>query len=373
MSDRAGRESQVIPSPLARSKNARRKDALVLFHEARGSDKMHFPGYTRRHMSAPATGKPIPDVITLGPLQENELEAADRVFRLAFGTFIGLPDALKFASGCDYVRTRWKADPAAALAARVDGRLAASNFVSVWGSVGLFGPLTVHPEFWNAGIAKRLMEPTMELLEQRGVRLAGLYTQAQSVLHVRLYQKYGFWARFLTAIMAKEVVPAARAVPYAAWSQLSEEARKEAFRRCREVTNSVFAGLDLAHEIRSVALQGLGETLLLEGGAPLDGFAVCHCGPGTEAGDGTCYIKFGVVRSGAGAAERFERLLDACEAFAVGRGLSRLTGGVNMGRLEAYRGMLRLGFRTFTQGVAMTRNAETGYNRPDAFVIDDWR
>jgi hypothetical protein len=35
--------------------------------------------------------------------------------------------------------------------------------------------------------------------------------------------------------------------------------------------------------------------------------------------------------------------------------------------------MLQTGFRTTTQGVAMQLNADPGYNRPDVFLIDDWR
>jgi hypothetical protein len=35
--------------------------------------------------------------------------------------------------------------------------------------------------------------------------------------------------------------------------------------------------------------------------------------------------------------------------------------------------MLARGFRTFLEGVAMQRPNEPGYNRPDCFVIDDWR
>jgi hypothetical protein len=51
-----------------------------------------------------------PDV-TIRPLRESELETADRIFRLAFGTFLGLPNPETFAGDADAVRTRWKADP----------------------------------------------------------------------------------------------------------------------------------------------------------------------------------------------------------------------------------------------------------------------
>jgi hypothetical protein len=53
--------------------------------------------------------------------------------RLAFGTFLGLPDPMAFMGDADYVRTRFAADPAVALAAEVDGRLAGTNFVTRWG------------------------------------------------------------------------------------------------------------------------------------------------------------------------------------------------------------------------------------------------
>jgi hypothetical protein len=65
--------------------------------------------------------------------------------------------------------------------------------------------------------------------------------------------------------------------------------------------------------------------------------------------------------------------LDACEAIAKGRGLHRIQAGVNVGRSQAYRQMLRRGFRTDFQGVAMHKPDTAAYNRPDALILDDWR
>jgi hypothetical protein len=47
--------------------------------------------------------------------------------------------------------------------------------------------------------------------------------------------------------------------------------------------------------------------------------------------------------------------------------------GVNTGRREAYHRMLARGFRADLVGVAMERPDEPGYNRPDVYVMDDWR
>ncbi|HEX4900418.1 MAG TPA: hypothetical protein VFV61_07785, partial [Pyrinomonadaceae bacterium] len=73
--------------------------------------------------------------ITVGLLKENELPDADRIFRLAFGTFIGLPEPEEFHKGGDYIRTRWITDPNAFFAARDQERLIGSNFGTNWGSV----------------------------------------------------------------------------------------------------------------------------------------------------------------------------------------------------------------------------------------------
>ncbi len=98
-----------------------------------------------------------------------------------------------------------------------------------------------------------------------------------------------------------------------------------------------------------------------------------NCGPGTEAGNNKCYIKFGAVQQVSKAEEYFDQLLDACEELTVNRGMQTLEAGINMARHEAYRKMLDRGFRSELQGVTMHRPNEPGYNRPDSYIIDDWR
>src|SRR5688572_3110270 len=134
--------------------------------------------------------------VSIERLREEDLPEADRIFRLAFGTFMGLPDPAQFHAGGDYIRTRWITDSGAAFAARTQGRLVGTNFGTNWGSVGFFGPLTIHPDYWDRGIGKLLMEPIMALFSQWRTTHAGLFTFAQSQKHVGLYQRFGFWPRF---------------------------------------------------------------------------------------------------------------------------------------------------------------------------------
>ena len=143
--------------------------------------------------------------ITIRPLQEDDLPPTRRIIRLAFGTLLGVPDPENFRSDTDYATTRWLADPSAAFVAEMDGEVVGSNFATRWGSVGFFGPLTVRPGLWDKGIGQQLMEPIIDCFERWKLTHAGLYTFAHSPKHIGLYQRYGFWPRFLTAIMSKAV------------------------------------------------------------------------------------------------------------------------------------------------------------------------
>jgi hypothetical protein len=293
---------------------------------------------------------------------------------LAFGTFLGLPEPKTFLEGRDFIGSRWRVKPSGALGAECAGQTVGSNLATAWGRVGFFGPLTVRPDFWDQKVGTRLLEGTIALFDSWGVRHAGLFTFAQSPKHIGLYQKFGFFPRFLTAIMAKPLAPSSSSPgTFVRYSTLPSVQQDEALRACRHLTESLFEGLDLESEIRAVHLHHLGDTLLVWEGSQLVAFAVCHFGTGTEGGPGCCYVKFAAARPGPDAGKFFERLLNACEALGLARGLLTVEAGVNLARDEAYRRMLAHGFRTFIQGVAMHKPNEAAYNRPDALVIDDWR
>jgi GNAT superfamily N-acetyltransferase len=323
-----------------------------------------------------ATTQPQPDIL-IRPLAETELDEARRIIRVAFATFLGLPtDDPRVGRDNDVAGTRWKTDPASVVAAEHGGKLIGSNFATNWGSFGFFGPLTVEPEYWNRGVAQQLLAPTMDIFRRWGTRHVGLYTFAQSPKHMALYQKFGFWPRDLVAVMAKQVAerPAAVVADTARFSAITANERTQALAACREVTNANFEGLDLGIEIRAVAEQNLGDTILVGDGGKLAAFAVCHSGPGSEAGSGVCYVKFAAVRPGRRAGGIFERLLDAVETYAFAAKAPKVTAGVNLARREAFQALIARGFRTEMQGVSMeTGDAGSGYNRAGVYILDDWR
>jgi hypothetical protein len=249
--------------------------------------------------------------VTIRPLAEADLDAADRVMRVAFGTFVGLPDPAAFLGDGRYVHHRFRVDPASAFVALADGEVVGSNFATRWGSFGYFGPLSIRPDLWDRGIGRRLMEPQGD---RNGVLEAAF-----------------------------------------------------------DVTDALWDGLDVGDEIATIDAQGLGDTALVWDGPTLVAFAACHPGAETEAGSGRCYVRFGAARPGLDAERRFAALMGAVSALAASRGVTTIAAGVNTARHETYEWMLNHGFRTEILGVAMQRPNEPAFSRPGVWVSDDWR
>jgi len=311
--------------------------------------------------------------VTIRPLAEADVAAADAIFRTAFSKFLGIPDPAAFTGDAAIVATRFRANPKAALGAYRNGSLVGSSFATHWGSFGFLGPVSVHPNLWDQGVAKQLMSETVALLDRGGVRQAALFTFPDSPRHIALYQKFGFWPQYLTPVMSKPAVAGTGPTGMSRYSALSSSEKAACIAQCVDLTDAIHPGLDVGPEIRAIAEQNLGEPMPPHAAAGFAGLACCHVGAGSEAGSDVAFVKFGAVRPGRDATGLFGRLLDACEALAADAGCKQVIAGVNAGRHQAYRQMIDRGFRTFIQGVAMLRPNELAFNRPDCFVIDDLR
>jgi hypothetical protein len=228
---------------------------------------------------------------------------------------------------------------------------------------------------WDKGVGRSLLDETMKIFDRWGVSHAGLFTFGQSPKHVALYQSYGFMPRFLTSVMARP--PAAPETVEAGagdWGPFSGvEHPEETIVAAAELTGEVYPGLDLDREIRATAAQNLGDTVLVYENDLLAALAVCHTGPGSEAGSGAVFVKFGAALPGVAAPDRFDRLIHACEAFALRRGAGVVVAGVNTARRGAYQVLLDRGYRAQLIGVTMHRPDESAYHDDTAWVIDDWR
>ena len=307
-----------------------------------------------------------PTAIKIGALRPGELQEANRIVRLAFGTFLRMPDPMQFMGDRDFITPRFRAPHVKMIAAREKDRLIGTNVLTRWGSFAFFGPLTILPDYWDRGVAQRLLEATIKAFDAWGVRHTGLFTFPHSAKHVALYQKFGYWPRHLTAIMQR--TPENTPMEPVLLSAVPKPRRAEALHACARLTHKIDRGLDLTEEIASALKQGMGDVVLTSTRNTLDSFAVCMHGPGSEGGQKICYIKFAAARGG----DAFSRLLQACDAFALQRAAT-IEAGMTFANEDAYRRMRACGYRATAQGVAMHRPNADGFNRPDAYVVGDWR
>lgn len=319
-----------------------------------------------------ATAPPAPaSPCVVRPMRADDVPAADLAYRLAFGTAFRLPDPSRFRGDGAVIGNRRLAWPEGAFVAERDGAVIGSLTGNHWGSVVVLGPLTVHPDHWNGGVARALLAPFLALPAVRSARLTVLFTFPDSPKHIALYERHGFAPRPLNAVLS--ITPVARAgVGWRGIGALDDTARRDAIAGCRAVAEANFAGLDLTREIEAVRARSLGETVIVDDadGRPA-GFAICHAGAGTEAGSGFAFVKFAATRPGDTAT--FERLVAACEAFACARGATTLRAGVNFGRRRVY-GMLRArGWRIDLTGLTMHRPDADAWASDASCVLDDWR
>jgi len=143
--------------------------------------------------------------VRVRPLADQDLDEADRIFRVAFGTFLGAPDPEGFFGDADYVRTRWRAQSRrrACRGARwPPGRLELRHQL---GQRRILRPVDHRAALLGPGHrAQRLLDSTMELFTAWKTRHIGLFTfraerQARGLVsEIRVSGRV-----FLTAVMSQ--------------------------------------------------------------------------------------------------------------------------------------------------------------------------
>ena len=310
-------------------------------------------------------------------MQNADVPEADRIVRLAFGTFLNVPDPLTVFGDSHYVRPRFRSRATVKHVAEVGGKIVGSCLMTRWGEVAYIGPVSVHPEHWNSGIAQRLLEHATAQIDRWGVRQRSLFTFPHSAKHICLYQKFGFWPRYLAAVLSKPTGAAPASATHTRLSALPAAERRDAIMACRDLCDALYAGLDLTDDIEALLEQGIGDVLLVRGDAADRGtivaFALCHFGEGSEAGTPGLLVKFGAARPGPEASRSFTRLFDAVESLAVDVSASRISTVVDFSHKETFRSLMARNFRVDFTGLSMHGGDEVGYHRPELHVVDDVR
>jgi ribosomal protein S18 acetylase RimI-like enzyme len=322
-------------------------------------------------------------------VRKGDLSKVRDVFEQSFGDFLerqlGTRPRQAF-NGAQYVHHRWLMEPWGCFVAEEDGaKIVGAALAVTWGTLGLVGPVAVLTHYHNQSIAQQLMRAVQEFFDENKSTLHGAVTYATSPKHLALYHKFGFKAKALTAVMSRTLErpgarPAVARPPVAKstltvrrFSSLEETKKKAALARFHRITNGVCRGMELAKEIEIVDGLALGDTLLLERGTELLGFAIYHAPGVSEAPTGCLYVKYLAIDPRHRKPEHLEQFVSGIEELAQEQGLSRVILPVYLRYWLAYSTLIRCGYQIEFTMVRMQKGKPEDYEDPADLVLDDWR
>jgi len=253
--------------------------------------------------------------------------------------------------------------------------------------VGILGPVAVLTNYQNQTIGQQLIRAVEDFFEENKVALHATMTYPASAKHLFLYHRFGYRPKQLTAVMTRVLdrAPVQRSpsvlkppvkvpgVTVRKYSSLEEAKKKAALARLHRITNGVCRGLDLSKEIEIVDGLALGDTLLLERGKDLLGFAVYHAPGVSEAPAGALYVKYLAIDPQQKKVEHLEQFVGAIEELAHEMGLARVILPVYLKYHAAYSTLVRAGYQIEFTMVRMQRGKQEDYEDPTHLVLDDWR
>jgi hypothetical protein len=249
----------------------------------------------------------------------------------------------------------------------------------------VLGPVAVLTNYHNQTIGQQLIRAAQDFFDENKATLHGCVTYPASPKHLYLYHKFGYRPKQLTAIMSRTIDRGAARVPAAPkpgkspllatrrFSTLEEAKKKAALARIHRITNAVCRGMDLAKEIEIVDGLALGDTVLLERGRDLIGFAICHAPGVSEAPAGALYVKFLAIDPPHRKPEHLEHFVAALESLGQELGVQRVILPVYARYWTAYNILVQCGYQIDFTMIRMQRGKQEDYEDPDDLVLDDWR
>ncbi len=286
--------------------------------------------------------------------------------------------------GAQYVHHRWLMEPWGCFVAEEDqAKLVGAALGVTWGTLGLLGPVAVLTNHQNQNIGQQLIQAVQDFFDENRTVLQGCVTYPTSPKHLALYHKFGYRPKGLVAITSRALerrdsrLPVSRPVKSALtvrrFASLEETKKKAALARFHRITNAICRGMDVGKEVEIVDGLALGDTVLLERGRELVGFAIYHTPGVSEAPLGALYVKFLAIDPQQKRVEVLEHFVTALEELGQELGVQRVILPVYTRYWTAYSTLLRGGYQVDFTMLRLQRGKQEDYEDPSHLVLDDWR
>jgi predicted N-acetyltransferase YhbS len=310
-------------------------------------------------------------------------EVIDQAFGDLFERQLGTRPRQPFG-GAQYIHHRWLMEPWGCFVAEEDGAKIVGAAIGVlWGGLGLIGPVAVLTNYHNQRIGQQLIHAVEEFFAENKVVLHGAVTYPSSPKHLFLFSKFGYRPKGLMAVMVRPLDrrdgrgapprPAKAGLTLRRFGALDETRKKTALQRFHRITGAILRGLDLTKEVEIVDGLALGDTLVLERGTEMLGFAIYHVPNVSEAPAGALYVKFLALDPRHKRVELLEQFLAAIEELAAELNLQRVILPVYTRYWTAYSTLLKWGYHVDFTLVRMQHGRQEDYEDPTHLVLDDWR
>jgi ribosomal protein S18 acetylase RimI-like enzyme len=264
-----------------------------------------------------------------------------------------------------------------------NAKIVGAALAVTWGTVGLLGPVAVLTHYHNQTIAPQLIRAVQEFFDENKATLHGVVTYPHSAKHLALFHKFGYRPKSLTAIMSRVLdrpgtrpvlpKPPKGALTVRRFSTLEETKKKAALARFHRITNAICRGMDLSKEVEIVDGLALGDTLLLERGAELIGFAIYHTPGVSEAPTGALYVKYLAIDPRHRKVEHLEQFISSLEDLAQEHGLPRVILPVYLRYWLAYSTLVKCGYQVDFTLVRMEKGKPEDNGDSADLLLDDWR
>ncbi|SRR6266542_2298315 len=247
------------------------------------------------------------------------------------------------------------------------GSIIAFNIVHRSGIEGWMGPLAVHPDHQGHGLGKAIVTAGTEWLKRRGAKVIGLETMPRTMDNIGFYSSLGFTPGRLTVTLTLE---AQRGRQHAKlFSALDATAKRDALSQCAALLGRISAGYDYSREIALTNAHQLGETLLLEDGNELRGFALCHCIPLVQ---GRIREEIRVLKLAAGTLADLDEIATQVCVYARNMSARRVAVRVQGEYDEVYRGLTQRGARVRWTDLRMSLAGHGEVTPKSGVVLSNW-
>jgi GNAT superfamily N-acetyltransferase len=247
------------------------------------------------------------------------------------------------------------------------GAIVAFNIVHCSGVEGWMGPLAVHPDHQGQGVGKAVVGAGIEWLKQRGARVVGLETMPRTMDNVGFYSSLGFTPGRLTVTLTLDGQRGKQSARL--FSALDPVQRQAALGKCAALLGELAPGYDYSREISLTDSHGLGETLLIESGAQLRAFAICH---GIPLVQGRVREEIRVLKLVARGTADVEEMLSQLCLYTRGVSARRVAVRVQSEYDEIYRALILRGARVRWTDLRMSLSG-FAEKTPDAgIVLSNW-